>query len=122
MKRTPNGPLAARWRKRKFDQLRRYQIPEDLLPGSLTHKTVRCGKPTCRCVHGAGHSVWTLTFMSDGKKRVIAIPPAMVEDVQRRVRAGHVFQEAVRDVLTSNAELLHLQHQQEKKLHRRKPE
>ena len=60
--------------------------------------------------------------MSDGKKRVITIPPAMVEDVQRRVRAGHVFQEAVRDVLTANAELLHLQHQQEKKLHRRKSE
>jgi hypothetical protein len=106
MRTRPHGPLAARWRKRKFDQLRRFSIPDDLLPGSFVRTTVTCGKPTCHCATGEGHPHWTLTFMSDGKRRVVHIPNDMVDDVQRRVDAGRAFQAAVRDVLTANAELL----------------
>ncbi|HOJ05908.1 MAG TPA: hypothetical protein PK916_18070 [Bacteroidota bacterium] len=106
------GPDAARWRKRKYDQLRRYSIPEDALPGSLSLTTVTCGKPTCHCANGEGHPHYTLTFMSDGKRRVVHIPEAYVEEVRSRVEAGKRFQDAVRDVLTANAELMILAHRQ----------
>jgi hypothetical protein len=118
MKKEPKGPVAARWRQRKFQLLDRFSIPPDLLPGSLSLSRTRCGKPTCHCAQGEGHEAWTLTFMSRGKRRVERIPKAWVEEVRQRVDAGRDFQQAVREVLTANAELLVLSRQQESK-HRR---
>ena len=45
----PKGPQAARLRQRKFDLLRRFSIPDDLLPGTLTQTHSRCGRPSCHC-------------------------------------------------------------------------
>lgn len=106
MKIDPKGPEASRLRQRKFALLRKFQLPGDLLPGSLSLSVTRCGKPTCHCASGAGHPAWSLTFMAGGKKRVERIPKAWVEEVRRRVLAGREFQEAVREVLAANAELL----------------
>jgi hypothetical protein len=113
----PKGPQAARLRQRKFELLRRYPIPRDLLPGSLSLTHLRCGKPTCHCrkPRDPGHPVWSLTFMVRGRKHVQHIPKEMVEEVQKRVQAGREFQDAVRDVLTANAELLVLARQQRRK-------
>ncbi len=44
--------------------------------------------------------------MSGGRKRVERIPTAWVEPVQQRVRAGSQFQDALREALTADAELL----------------
>ncbi len=118
MKQTPKGPDAARWRQRKFQRLARYPIPPDLLPGSLSMSRTRCGKPTCHCANGEGHEAWTLTFMSGGKRRVERIPRPWVDQVRQQVEAGREFQDAVREVLTANAELLILARKQESQ-HRR---
>lgn len=114
----PKGPLAARWRQRKFRTLERFAIPGDLLPGSLTMSRTRCGKPTCHCAQGEGHEAWIFTFMSEGKQRVERIPRDWVEDVRQRVEAGRDFQNAVREVLTANAELLILSRKQRPKRRR----
>ena len=114
----PKGPQAARWRQRKFDLLRRFPLAGDLLPGSLTVSRTRCGKPSCHCAEGEGHEAWTFTFMSRGKRRVERIPKEWIADVRQRVEAGREFQEAVREILTANAELLILARQQKPK-HRR---
>ena len=106
------GPEAARLRQRKFEFLRRFQIPEDLLPGSLSQVQIRCGKPTCHCAAGDGHPAWYFSFMADGKKRKQHIPLAWVQVVRQRVEAGRRYQDAVREVLTANAELLVLARQQ----------
>jgi len=113
----PKGSEAARLRQRKFQVLRRFSLPEDLLPGALTESHTRCGKPGCHCADpkDLGHSAWTLTFMSDGKRRVERIPKQWVEVVAERVRAGREFQDAVRDMLTANAELLVLARKQKLK-------
>jgi hypothetical protein len=114
----PTGHRAARWRQRKFRTLERFDIPGDLLPGSLTMSRTRCGKPTCHCAQGPGHEAWTFTFMSEGKHRVERIPREWVEDVRRQVEAGRDFQNAVREVLTANAELLILSRKQRSKRRR----
>jgi len=106
------GPLASRLRQRKFQLLRRFHIPEEALPGSLSLTHLRCGKPTCHCADDRGHPVWSLTFMVQGKKQVQHIPKEWVEEVRRRVQAGREFQDAVREVLTANAQLLVLARQQ----------
>jgi hypothetical protein len=109
------GPLASRLRQRKFQLLRRFHIPEDALPGSLSLTHLRCGKPTCHCADDRGHPVWSLTFMVQGKKQVQHIPKDWVEEVRRRVKAGREFQDAVREVLAANAQLLVLERKKPKK-------
>lgn len=114
----PKGPQAARLRQRKFQLLAQFPIPnDDLLPGTLTETHSRCGKPTCHCANpkDPGHSAWTLTFMAQGKRRVERIPKGWAETVAARVRAGREFQDALREVLTANAELLVLARQQKLK-------
>ena len=109
----PRGPQASRLRQRKFELVRRFQLPDDLLPGSLSLSHLRCGKPSCHCAQDEqGHPVWSLTFMVRGKKHVQHIPSDWVEDVRRRVEAGREFQDAVREVLAANAQLLVLARQQ----------
>ncbi len=112
MEAQPNGPQAARLRQRKFALIRQFHLPEDLLPGSLSVSYTRCGKPTCHCSSGEGHPAWSLTFMVAGKKRVERIPKQWVDDVRRRVDAGREFQDALREVLAANAELLVLRRKQ----------
>jgi hypothetical protein len=119
MKNEPEGPLASQLRQRKFELVHRFHIPEDALPGSLSLTHLRCGKSTCHCAHDQGHPVWSLTFMVKGKKQVQHIPQSWVEDVRRRVRAGREFQDAVREVLAANAQLLVLARQQQKKRKKR---
>src|SRR5437660_11994634 len=113
MEAQPKGPEAARLRQRKFALIRQFHLPEDLLPGSLSVSYTRCGKPTCHCASGERHPAWSLTFMAAGKKRVERIPPKWVDDVRRRVDAGRAFQDALREVLTANAELLVLRRKQQ---------
>lgn len=85
--------------------MRRFRIPADWLPGSLAETHRRCGKPTCHCAGGAGHPVWTLTFMVEGKKRVERIPPEWVDEVRQLVDAGREFKQAVAEVFAANAQL-----------------
>jgi hypothetical protein len=56
--------------------------------------------------------MWTLTFMVDGQKHTQHIPQKWVQEVQRRVNAGREFQDAVREVLAANAQLLVLARKQ----------
>jgi len=112
MKREPKGAEAARLRQRKFQLIREFQLPEDLLPGSISLTHRRCGKPNCHCASGEGHPVWQLGFMSQGKHRVERIPAEWVDDVRQRVESGRAFQDALREVLAANAELLVLRRKQ----------
>ena len=116
----PRGSLASRLRQRKFELLRRFQIPDDALPGSLALSHLRCGKPACHCAEGPGHEVWSLTFMVRGKKHVQHIPKSWVEEIRRRVAAWRELQEALREVLAANAQLLVLARKQEKLLKKKK--
>jgi hypothetical protein len=109
MKIQPKGPQAARLRQRKFELLRRFPIPPDLLPGSLALTRRRCGQPTCHCATDQrAHPIWFLTFMADGQKHVERIPQEWVEEVQRLVEAGREFKQAVAQVFAANAQLLAL--------------
>jgi len=53
--------------------------------------------------------------MVKGRRHVERVPRDWVEQVQQRLAAGHEFQDAVREVLAANAQLLVLARQQRKK-------
>jgi hypothetical protein len=120
MNNEPRGPLASRLRQRKFELLHRFSIPDDALPGSLSLSHLRCGKSSCHCTHDQGHAVWSLTFTMKGKKHVQHIPKPWVDEVRRRVRAGRECQDAVREVLAANAQLLVLARRQQRKKKRKR--
>jgi hypothetical protein len=105
----PKGSQAAQLRKRKFDILRRLELPAEALPGSLSLTHRRCGKSSCHCASGQGHPMWSLTFMVNGKKHVERVPAGWVEEVRRRVEQGREFKQAWADVLAANAQLLVLE-------------
>jgi hypothetical protein len=50
--------------------------------------------------------------MVGGKRHAQRIPKEWVEEVQKRVKAGRKFQDAVREVLAYNAQLLVLARKQ----------
>jgi hypothetical protein len=106
------GDAAARLRQRKFAVLRRFPIPADALPGSLSLSHRRCGKPNCHCAQGEGHPVWSLTFMVHGKKRVEHVPEEWVDEIRPLVDQGREFKDAVAEVFATNAQLLALWRQQ----------
>ena len=116
----PRIPRASRLRQRKFEIIHHLPPLTDQLPGALTLSYTRCGKSSCRCARGKGHPAWTLTYMIDGQRHVERIPADWAEEVRRRVRAGREFQDAVREVLAANAQLLVLARQQKKKAKQKK--
>jgi hypothetical protein len=116
MKIDPRGPEAARLRQRKFQRLEGLKLPVEALPGSLSLSHRRCGKSSCHCAAGGeGHPVWTLTFMTGGKKRVEKIPDEWVEEVRQRVEQGREFREAIAEVWAANAQLLALWRRQRRR-------
>jgi hypothetical protein len=114
------GDPAARLRQRKHSLLRGLQIPADALPGSLALTHRRCGKPSCWCAEGAGHPMWSLTFMVDGKKRVQHISEEWVEQIRPLVKQGREFKDAIAEVFAANAQLLALWRQQSTKKRHKK--
>lgn len=120
MWREPRTPKASRLRQRKFALIHRLPRLADQLSGTLTHSYTRCGKPTCRCAHGKGHAAWSLTYMVQGRRHVERIPAEWAEEVECRVAAGRELQDAVREVLAANVQLLVLAKQQAKKGKKRK--
>ncbi|MGO9272081.1 MAG: DUF6788 family protein [Terriglobia bacterium] len=74
MKIDPKGAQASRLRQRKFELIRRFHLPDDLLPGSLSLSHLLCGKPTCHCAEGQGHPVWSLPLWC-GAKSMFSISP-----------------------------------------------
>lgn len=113
------GPQAARLRKRKYEILRRSDIPPNALPGSLSLTHRRCGKPNCHCAKGKGHPLWSLTFMVDGKKRVEWVPSDWIEEIRPLVEDGRQFKNAVAELFALNAQLMTLWRQQTQRRRKR---
>jgi hypothetical protein len=102
-------------KRRKRALLARLRIPPDALPGSLVLTHRRCGKPSCHCAEGKGHPFCSLTFMTDGKKRVESIPAEWIDSVRPAVDAGRRFKGTLAELFAINAQLLVLARQQRRR-------
>jgi hypothetical protein len=98
---------------RRHQLLTTLVLPPEGLPGSLALSHRRCGSETCHChTDPQGHPSWTLTFMADGRKRVVHVPTEAVDDVRARVETGNAFKRAIAEVLAINAQLMVLDRQE----------
>jgi hypothetical protein len=100
------GPSASQLRCRKYELVRRFGLPENLLGGSLSQTHRRCGKPNCHCVGGRGHPVWSVTASYRGKRRVERVPQAWVEELEQVALATQAYLDALKEVMAINVELL----------------
>jgi hypothetical protein len=97
---------------RRHTLLTTLALPPDGLPGSLALSHRRCGSETCHChTDPQGHRSWTLTFMADGRKRVVHVPTETVDTVRARVDRGNAFKSAIAELLAINAQLMVLDRQ-----------
>ena len=106
------GPLASRLRQRKFQLLRRFSIPADALPGSLSLSHLRCGKPTCHCATGGEKHgpVFYLTLGEHGHTRNIYVPDELHDEVAAGVAAYRRYRELGQEIAERNARRLGLEH------------
>jgi hypothetical protein len=100
------SPESSQLRRRKYELVRQFSLPENLVGGSLSHTHRRCGRTNCHCAGGKGHPQWSITFSRKGKRRVECVPREWVEDLEAAVLQTQAYLEAVREVMAINLELL----------------
>ena len=100
------SPEASQLQRRKYELVRKFGLPEDLLGGCLSQTHRRCGKPNCHCVGGPGHTQWSITFSRGGDRRVERVPREWVEELERVARETRTYLGAVQEVMAINLELL----------------
>jgi hypothetical protein len=107
MTRRPPPPSRHRLETRRQQLLAELVLPPEGLPGSLARSHRRCGSATCHChTDPQGHPSWTLTFMVEGRKRVVHVPTESVEAVRVRVDTGNAFKRGLAELLAINAQLM----------------
>ena len=84
-------------------------------------RSLRCGKPGCRCVDGEGHQATYLSVtLSGGRTEQISVPRELVALVERQVANYHAWWNAIEKVSAINRELLRTERQ--KRVPRKRPE
>lgn len=68
------------------------------LRGTLSDRSGKCGKPTCRCARGELHKSLYLVQSHDGKLRQICVPNAWHERIRRAVVDYQEMQRIIEEV------------------------
>ena len=80
---------------------------EEVLRGSVFVRTLRCGKPGCRCATGDGHRATYLSVtFGGGRTEQICLPPSLVALARRWVANYLKWWEVVERVSAINRQLL----------------
>jgi hypothetical protein len=80
---------------------------EEVLRGSFLVRVRRCGKPTCRCVRGAGHrTAYVSVTFADGSTQQISLPRALEPVARSWVRNYQQWWATLERVSAINRELL----------------
>lgn len=80
---------------------------EQVLAGSLSEQTRRCGKAGCRCAAGEPHGPYTYFVPRPGGRGALRyVPGELVAAVRARLRRGEQVQAVLAQIAAINAELL----------------
>lgn len=93
---------------------------EEVLRGSVVVRSLRCGKPGCRCAEGEGHQATYLSVtLPGGRTEQISLPRELVPLVERQVANYHAWWNAIEQVSAINRELL--RNERQKRAPRKRP-
>ena len=98
------SPEASQLRRRKYELVRQFGIPENILP-RLRLGQRRCGRPNCRCAGGVGHPQWSLSLSQRSGRRIEHVPVEWAEEVERIYLETQAFLDAMQEVMAINLEL-----------------
>jgi hypothetical protein len=80
---------------------------EEVLAGTLTEQTRRCGKAGCRCAGGEPHGPYAyFTARPQGRGRARYVPAGAAEVVRRYLQRGEQVETVLAEISAINAELL----------------
>lgn len=80
---------------------------EQVLAGTLTEQSRRCGRPGCRCADGEPHGPYAyFTPCPAGRGRARYVPAALADAVRRFLRRGTEVEAVLAEISAVNAELL----------------
>ena len=68
------------------------------LRGTLSERSSKCGKPTCHCADGEGHSSLYLVQSHAGKVRQLCIPKALQDPVRQAVGEFQEMQRLLHEI------------------------
>lgn len=60
--------------------------PTNVMRASLITRSIKCGKPNCRCANGEGHKSLYLSSYYDGKTRLDFVPKAYKDAVSKCIK------------------------------------
>src|SRR6266487_526062 len=80
---------------------------QQVLAGSLTEQSRRCGRPGCRCADGEPHGPYAyFTPRPAARGRARYVPSALAGVVRRHLRRGEQAEAVLAEISAINAELL----------------
>jgi hypothetical protein len=80
---------------------------EEILRGSVFVRSLRCGKPRCRCASGEGHRAAYLSVtLPGGRTEQISLPPELVRTAKQWVKNYKLWWRAVEDLSAVNRQVL----------------
>jgi hypothetical protein len=80
---------------------------QQVLAGSLTEQSRRCGRPGCRCADGEPHGPYAyFTPRPHGRGRARYVPAPLAQVVRRYLQRGEQVQAVLAEISAVNAELL----------------
>jgi len=86
---------------------------EEVLRGSVIVRSLRCGKPSCRCAEGEGHRATYLSVtLAGGRTEQISLPAALVPVAERGVAHYHAWWAAIEQLSAINRDLIRQRRQQ----------
>jgi hypothetical protein len=106
MRQPPSDP-ASRLLQRRDALLGTLPPLGEILRGSFFQRTIRCGKPSCRCASGAGHRVaYVGVALAGGRTQQITVPQPLVPLVRRWVANYQRWWRTIERVSEINRQLL----------------
>ncbi len=80
---------------------------QQVLAGTLTEQSRRCGRPGCRCADGEPHGPYAyFTPRPAGRGRARYVPAALAAVVRRYLQRGAAVEAVLAEISAINAELL----------------
>jgi hypothetical protein len=80
---------------------------QQVLAGSLTEQSRRCGRPGCRCADGEPHGPYAYFIPRlHGRGRARYVPAALAAVVRRYLQRGAEVEAVLAEISAVNAELL----------------